>query len=288
MRLLGADGAPLSHRRAAEHRVTLRSEKLRESFVRTPGDKMNRSDISAAKILIVEDDKKIGRILKEYLESEGFDAKIASSATELYSQFESDNFDLILLDVGLPGKDGFSLAAEVRGRSDVAMIMLTGRTDIVDRIVGIEIGADDYITKPFHLREVAARVRGVLRRTKGGRRETKPTSIKGESSFAFGNWTLLTHQRRLVDDEGRDTPLTAGEFELLLTLVNNSGRVLSRGQLIDMTRGPQWAVLDRTIDAQVTRIRKKIEPDPGRPTFIKSVRGVGYVFAEKVKKVYTQ
>lgn len=249
---------------------------------------MNRSDNPVAKILIVEDDKKIGNILKEYLENEGFNAKIASSATELYSHFESDNFDLLLLDVGLPGKDGFSLAAEVRSRSDVAMIMLTGRTDIVDRIVGIEIGADDYITKPFHLREVAARVRGVLRRTKGSRREIREASIRGESAFAFGDWTLQTHQRRLVDGDGREVPLTAGEFDLLHTLVNHAGRVLSRGQLIDMTRGPQWAVLDRTIDAQITRIRKKIEPDPGRPTFIKSVRGVGYVFAEKVKKVYTQ
>jgi len=246
---------------------------------------MSSLDDTETNILVVDDDRKIGKLLKDYMESQGFRVEFVSTAGEFRDQVKARNFDLVLLDIGLPGTDGFSLLSELRSQSDVAIIMLTGRSDIVDRVVGIEIGADDYITKPFHLREVVARVRGVLRRTKRSRRdaEASPSRAAASDEMTFGEWKLLTEQRRLLDKHDRDVSLTGGEFDLLVALVNHAGRVLSRNQLIDLTKGPGWAVLDRTIDAQIARIRKKIESDPKRPVFIKSIRGVGYVFSEKVR-----
>lgn len=233
-------------------------------------------------ILIVDDDEKIRLFLQKYLSAEGFHVDAVSNGAELRKRLPTNSFDLILLDVGLPGEDGFSLARRIRKESDVGIIMLTGRSDILDRVVGIELGADDYIAKPFHLREVLARIRAVLRRIKGESHNTfEHHSANNGATFEFGPWRLMIDQRRLEDERGHDVPLTSGEFDMLAALTRNAGRVLTRDQLIDMTKGPGWVALDRTIDAQIARLRKKIEPDTRHPVYIKSVRGVGYMFVAR-------
>jgi DNA-binding response OmpR family regulator len=242
---------------------------------------------SEGQILIVEDDAKIRGILRDYLSSEGFDVSEAADASALRRRFPSSSADLILLDIGLPGTDGLSLAREIRRQSDIAIIMLSGRADVVDRVVGIEMGADDYIVKPFHLREVLARVRAVLRRVRAGEASAVigPKETVRAEGFAFGGWKLIASRRCLVNPEGDDVDLTSGEYEMLWVLLQNAGRVLSRDQLMDLTRGRGWAAMDRAIDAQIVRLRKKIEPDTRHPVFIKSVRGIGYVFSGKVSSL---
>ncbi|MCG6114062.1 MAG: response regulator [Mesorhizobium sp.] len=236
-------------------------------------------------ILIVEDDVKIRNMLENYLRSEGYRAFAVSSASELHDEYDIESVDLVLLDIGLPGEDGLSLARRLRNNPHLGIIMLSGRSDIVDRIVGIEVGADDYISKPFHLREVLARVKAVLRRVRGNRKEARGQDANGHvgAVISFGDYKLFVDQRRLVNKQGEDVVLTSGEFDILLALVRNAGRVLSRDQLLDMTKGPGWIALDRTIDAQIARLRKKIEPDPRRPLFVKSVRGSGYQFSAKMR-----
>lgn len=237
-------------------------------------------------ILIVDDNEKIRNMLHGYFESEGFDVAAVASGSEMHRTMAVQSVDLILLDIGLPGEDGLALARELRSKSGVGIIMLTGRSDLVDRIVGIEVGADDYIGKPFHLREVLARVKAVLRRVRGNEATGRPTE-EGMSGpgVSFGQWQLYLDRRCLIDGDGTEIVLTSGEFDMLAALVRHPGRVLSRDQLMDLTRGRSWAAEDRTIDAQISRLRKKIELDPKRPAIIKSVRGVGYVFAAKVKPI---
>jgi two-component system phosphate regulon response regulator OmpR len=220
-------------------------------------------------------------MLSRYLEEEGFRVSLAESGTAMRDRMASSAPDLVLLDLVLPGEDGITLARELRSRSDVGIIMLTGRGDIVDRVVGLEVGADDYIPKPFHLREVLARVKTVLRRTQPAARPSADPERK-EAAFTFDGWRLDLDRRQLTAPDGADVPLTTGEFNLLCILARHAGRVLDRDQLMDLTRGREWDAFDRTIDAQVARLRKKIEADPKNPTIIKSVRGVGYVLAAKV------
>ena len=185
---------------------------------------------------------------------------------------------MILLDVVMPGEDGLTLAREIRAKSDVGIIMLTGRDDVLDRIVGLEVGADDYIAKPFHLREVLARVKSVLRR-----RRQMPPAATGEV-IRFEGWRLDVSRRQLISPKGEDVALTTGEFDLLAALARHPGRVLGREALMDLTRGRNWETFDRTIDAQVARLRKKIEADPKNPTLVKSICNVGYVFTGKVDR----
>jgi len=196
----------------------------------------------------------------------------------------TDSVDVILLDVVMPGEDGLTLAREIRANSDVGIIMLTGRDDVLDRIVGLEVGADDYIAKPFHLREVMARVKSVLRR-RAPRPDQFPRPAApggGDDVISFDGWRLDAGRRQLLSPKGEDVALTTGEFDLLSALAKYPGRVFGREALMDLTRGRSWEAFDRTIDAQVARLRKKIEIDPKNPTLIKSVRGVGYVFTGKV------
>jgi two-component system, OmpR family, response regulator len=244
---------------------------------------MEGSTNSGIGILIVDDDDKVSNMLKGYLSSEGFQAIAVSNGRELREQLKVEQIDLVLLDLGLPGEDGLTLARELRSMSNIGIIMLTGRGDVIDRVVGIEIGADDYIAKPFHLRELLARIKAVLRRMHRGNEAGEGGNGMDGSVFAFGNWKLFLNQRRLVNAEGHDVVLTSGEFDMLAAFVRNAGRVLSRDQLLDITRGQGWAAVDRTIDTQIARLRKKIEPDTRRPVLIKSVRGVGYLFAAKVR-----
>jgi two-component system phosphate regulon response regulator OmpR len=234
-----------------------------------------------AHILVVDDDPRVRTMLSRYFEEEGFRVSLAESGAAMRDRMGSSPADLVLLDLVLPGEDGIALARELRSQSDVGIIMLTGRSDIVDRVVGLEVGADDYISKPFHLREVLARVKTVLRRTQPAAR-TPTSSERKEPIFTFDGWRLDVDRRQLTAPNGSDVPLTTGEFNLLCILLHHPGRVLDRDQLMDLTRGREWEAFDRTIDAQVARLRKKIEHDPKNPTIIKSVRGAGYVLTAKV------
>ncbi|AFL54779.1 two-component system response regulator [Sinorhizobium glycinis] len=188
--------------------------------------------------------------------------------------------DIILLDLVLPGEDGLALARDIRASSDIPIIMLTGRNDVVDRIVGLELGADDYITKPFHLREVLARLKCALRRRQPGASLNRSSEPQTEI-YSFEGWRLDVGRRQLLADDGKEISLTTGEFDMLCVLVNHAGRVLQRELLMDLTRGRNLEAFDRTIDAQIARPRRKIERDPGNPALIKTVRGVGYVFSAR-------
>ena len=215
-------------------------------------------------------------MLARYFEDEGYRVTAVADGVHMRGAMAIDPPDIILLDVVLPGgTDGYSLAREVRAKSDLPIIMLTGRDDVTDRVVGLEIGADDYIAKPFHLREVLARVRTVMRR----RQLPADTAAPAGDVFEFDGWRLDTSRRQLLSRDGSEVQLTTGEFDMLVVLVKHAGRVMTREVLMEQTRGRGLDAFDRTIDAQVARLRKKVEVDPADPQLIKSVRGVGYVFA---------
>ena len=238
---------------------------------------MTRQRDNAAHILVVDDDQRIRQMLSRYFDQEGYRVSVAADGSALRAQL-TDSIDVILLDVVMPGEDGVTLAREIRAKSDVGIIMLTGRDDVLDRIVGLEVGADDYIPKPFHLREVLARVKSLLRR-----RRQMPPAATGEV-IRFEGWRLDVARRQLISPKGEDVALTTGEFDLLAALARHPGRVLGREALMDLTRGRNWETFDRTIDAQVARLRKKIEADPKNPMLVKSVRNIGYVFTGKVDR----
>lgn len=228
-------------------------------------------------ILVVDDDARIRQMLLRYFEDEGYRVSAVANGAALRDCLRKTSIDIILLDLGLAeGEDGLSLAREVRSQSDVPIIMLTGRGDVVDRVVGLEIGADDYIPKPFHLREVLARVRTVLRR-----RQSPAPASGSEPVIRFEGWQLDLGRRQLLAMDGTEVLLTTGEFDMLALLARQPGRVFTRDALMDMTRSRNLEAFDRAIDAQIARLRKKIERDPKRPLLIKSVRGIGYVFTGK-------
>lgn len=247
----------------------------------------NKGCTDRAHILLVDDDERIRTMLDRYLRSEGFRVSLADGGQAMRDVLGRDAVDLVLLDIMLPGEDGLLLAQEVRSRGGIGIIMLTGRGDLVDRVIGLEIGADDYIPKPFHLREVLARVKSVLRRMKGAEQPADQPS-GSDPAIIFEGWRFNSDRRELTDPHGHVVPLTTGEFNLLATFIRNPGRVLNRDQLMDMTRGRTWEAFDRTIDAQVARLRKKIEIDPKHPRFIKAVRGVGYVFTANSLKLLSE
>ena len=230
-------------------------------------------------ILVVDDDPRIRQMLVRYFEDEGYRVSTAADGDEMRVCLLKGAVDIILLDLILPGgDDGLGLAREIRAQSDVPIIMLTGRDDVVDRIVGLEVGADDYIAKPFHLREVLARLRTVLRRRHTAAPESKPEKT---DIFHFDGWRLDLERRQLVSAQDQEITLTTGEFDILVVLARHPGRVFTREALMDLTRGRTLEAFDRTIDAQIARLRKKIENDPKNPSLIKSVRGIGYVFTGK-------
>ncbi|WP_262265747.1 response regulator [Microvirga yunnanensis] len=242
----------------------------------------------APHILIVDDDAKIRQMLTRYLTDEGFQVSSAENGAAMGECLARTHIDLVLLDLVLPGEDGLQLARAIRtrpGSGPIGIIMLTGRSDMVDMVVGLEVGADDYIAKPFHLREVLARIKSVLRRL----RPTAPAELlsrpqaDNDDVIRFEGWQLDLGRRELKAPDGSEIGLTTGEFDLLVTLATHPGRVLNRDQLMDLTRGRQWEAVDRSIDAQVARLRRKIEPDPKHPTLVKSVRGVGYVFTARIR-----
>jgi two-component system, OmpR family, response regulator len=233
----------------------------------------------AHRVLIVDPDEESRSTLARQLALEGFSVRDASGAAGMHQCLAHDGIDLILLDLAQPGIDGLQLAREVRSLSwKVGLIMMASRTDVIDRIVGLEIGADDYIMKPFHIRELVARMKSILRRVQ----PAFPASSTGEQVFSFDGWQFNPSRRKLTSPLGNDIVLTSGEYELLKVFVEHPGQVLTRNQLMDLTRGREWNGLDRVVDAQIVRLRKKIEIDPKNPQLIKSVRGAGYVFASRL------
>jgi len=242
-------------------------------------------------ILVVDDDPLIRSLLRRYLTGESFRVSEAIDGAGVRAALAQGPVHAVLLDLVMPGEDGLSLARQIRQRSNVPILMLTGKGELIDRVVGLEAGADDYITKPFELRELLARLRAVLRRASppplpGSDPEPAPAPCPGApgESLCFEGWTLDLVKRELRNADGGSVALTAGEFELLRVFASNPNRVLSRDRLIELAKGRDWASFDRAIDTQVGRLRKKIEGDPANPTLIKTVRGGGYIFAAAVRQ----
>src|SRR5262245_5963974 len=219
-------------------------------------------------VLVVDDDPRIRTMLRRYLVEEGFKVTDAPDGLAMRTALEREEIHLVLLGLVMPGEDGLSLARHIRQRSEIPVIMLTGKGDLIDRVVGLEAGADDYITKPFELREVLARIRTVLRRA-GSRLPVDAPRSAGKSAaeiLGFQGWRLDLVQRELTAPAGGIVKLTAGEFDLLRVFAQHPNRVLSRAQLIELVKGRDWAAYDRTVDTQVGRLRKKLESDPGSPS----------------------
>lgn len=242
---------------------------------------------SDKKILVVDDDPKVRTLIRRCLEGEGLSVSEVGDVAGAVAALAQNSFDLITLDLNLGAEDGFDVARQARLSSDVPIIMVTGKDDVIDKIVGLEVGADDYITKPFHVREFLARVKSVLRRSEGhktdrfaAQSDELPTEMVDE--YQFDGLTARIETFELIDRDGIDVDLTSGDFKLLTVFLNNPKKILSRERIMDLIDGPEWTPLDRTIDNQVARLRKKIERDPINPKLIKTVRGIGYTMATDV------
>ena len=232
-------------------------------------------------ILIVDDERDIRDPLGAYLAKNGMRVTKAEHAAAARAVIAVHAIDLILLDIMMPGEDGLSLAGFVHATTKIPVILLTAKAEEVDRILGLEIGTDDYVTKPFSPRELLARIKAVLRRTSG----SQPVHAPDAEAFAFGPWVLRTGDRELVDAEGVATPLSTGEYNLLHALVTHPRRVLSRDQLLDLAQGRELAAFERSIDNQISRLRRKVEADPSEPALIKTVWGGGYMLASDVRRI---
>ena len=233
-------------------------------------------------LLLVDDERSIREPLAAYLSKQGFRVTQAGDAESARTRLTAYAIDLVILDIMMPGEDGLSLCRHIAATSDVPVILLTARAEETDRIIGLEMGADDYVVKPFSPRELATRVKVILRRaTAGGARQHAPEA----NSYAFAGWVLKSGERALVDREGVSVPLSTGEYNLLLALVTRPRQVLTRDQLLDLTQGREAAAFDRAIDNQVSRLRKKIEVDARNPDIIKTVWGGGYTLASEVTRL---
>jgi two-component system OmpR family response regulator len=230
-------------------------------------------------ILIVDDDKEIRSLLAEYLESNGYRTLSAADGTAMRKTLESARVDLIVLDLNLPGQDGLTLCRALRAKSALPVIILTARDTPIDRILGLEIGADDYLAKPFEPRELLARIRSVLRRTRSLPPNLEPPAAK---RMHFGGWTLDLDSRHLINSEGVIVSLSGAEFRLLKVFLDHPNRVLNRDQLLNLTRGRDAEPFDRSVDLQVSRIRQRLNEDARAPQLIKTVRSEGYVLSAAV------
>ncbi len=230
-------------------------------------------------ILIVDDDAEIRDLLSQYLVKSGFRVTAVADGRGMWQALDAGRTDLIVLDVMLPGDDGLTLCRNLRARSDTPVIMLTARGDETDRIVGLEMGADDYLAKPFSARELLARIKAILRRAR-----SLPENLQAERArhLHFADWALDTAHRHLVSATGVVTPLSGAEYRLLRIFLGHPNRVLNRDQLVDLTQGKEADPLDRSIDVQVSRLRHRLNDDPREPRLIKTVRGEGYVLAVTV------
>jgi len=241
----------------------------------TAAPPMDPASTLPIRLLIVDDDPQIRAMLAEYLSTFGMHAEGVDGGAQMRQAMAAASYDLVILDLSLPGENGLSLCRELRAQTDVAVIMLTARAELADRVVGLEVGADDYVTKPFEMRELVARIHTVLRRSRGAARQA-PAPAGHEVRFA--GWRLNTTLRQLVGGDEVVVPLSNAEFRLLLTFIEHPNRVLDRELLINQARGRDMEVFDRSIDLLVSRLRQKLRDDPRDPALIRTVRGEGYVF----------
>lgn len=249
------------------------------------------SETSHQHILVVDDDPGIREMVRDYLEEEGFSVSVVGTVSDMRLEIQENTPNLILLDLVLPDEDGLTVARELRSRSGVGIIIITGKDEPIDRVVGLELGADDYVTKPFHLRELLARIRSVLRRSPSGAEGApapqdvvaadKPVLTSG--AFAdFDGWRLDLSGRRLIQPDSTPLDLGSVEFRLMELFVKRPNEVLDRDTLLHLIYNREWRPFDRSIDVQMARLRKKIERDPKVPEVLKTVRGTGYIFTPKV------
>lgn len=234
---------------------------------------------TTAHILIVDDDREIRDLLSRFLSKHGYRATAVEDGKAMRRALADWNIDLVVLDLMLPGEDGLTLCRDLRARSQLPVIMLTVMGEETDRIIGLEMGADDYLAKPFNPRELLARMKAVLRRAQGA---PAAPAAAGRKTLLFAGWKLDVGLRRLSSPQGLVVDLSPGEFDLLAALAERPQRVLSRDQLLDLTHGRAEAPFDRSIDMQVSRLRRKIEADPKEPNLIKTVRGGGYILTAAV------
>jgi DNA-binding response OmpR family regulator len=234
-------------------------------------------------ILAVDDDPTIRELIADYLGENEFRVTAVADGRSMQAVLEGEVVDLILLDLKLQAEDGMLLAQRLRDDSAIPLIMLTGRKEEADRVMGLELGADDYLTKPFSPRELLARIRTVLRRRRAEVRQGRPEGIR---AYRFDGWELNLNTRRLTARNGKVVPLSNGEFSLLVVLLGASRRILSRDQLLDLSRLHNDEVYSRSIDVQIMRLRRKIEDDPADPRYIRTERGAGYIFGVAVETVY--
>ena len=233
------------------------------------------------RILVVDDDEKIRTLLTKYLENENLAVSAVDDRKSMDEKLASEDFDLVVLDLMLPGEDGLSIARRLKANTSLPIIMLSARGEDTDRIIGLEVGADDYLPKPFNPRELLARIRAVLRRQENA--GTPGDSADATGIFRFGDYTMDSAAQRLLRDE-QEVELTSGEFTLLEILARHPNRVLSRDQLVDLIKGYDRSPFDRSIDVRVTRLRRKIEDDPSHPVYIRTVWGKGYLFTPQGDK----
>lgn len=233
-------------------------------------------------ILVVDDHSEIRDLLKRFLEQHGLRVSCARDGKEMKRLLEEREFDLLVLDLMMPGEDGLTLCRELRVKSNLPIIMLTAMGEETDRIIGLEMGADDYLAKPFNPRELLARIKAVMRRTQA---ETQPAAETLTRDLRFDRWLLDVNRRELVDEDGVGLSLSTAEFDLLKVFLERPQRVLSRDQLLDLARGREAVAFDRAIDTLVSRLRRKLERDPKNPELIKTIWGGGYMFAADVTQV---
>ena len=231
-------------------------------------------------IVVVDDEADIRETIQDYLELHGFAVTAVEGGEALRQLIEAQAVDLVLLDINMPGEDGLSLARFLRERGGVGIVMLTAAGEVVDKIVGLEVGADDYIAKPFDLRELMARTKAVLRRIQA-QPAAEESAARRDNRVTFGDCLLDLDSHKLFGGDGQEIAITSMEFDLLKVFAEHPNRVLNRDQLLDMAHNRGWEPFDRSIDIRITRLRKKIEADPSKPQVIKTVRGAGYIYVPK-------
>lgn len=227
-------------------------------------------------ILVCDDELDVREMLQEYLGKRGFKVSMASSGDELRTVLSHNQINIMILDINMPGEDGLSILRSLRPETEIPIIMLTAAGEVVDRIIGLEMGADDYLGKPVDLRELEARIKAVLRRNSNNNAEA--TNSEKPGTAAFGDFTLDIDAAKLLDIDGNEVSLTAMEFSLLKVFAENKGRVLNRDQILEQAHDRSWDPFDRSIDIRISRLRRKVEKHPEKPSIIKTVRGIGYLY----------
>ncbi len=237
--------------------------------------------MTGSKILIVEDDRAVFRLLQSYLEREGYSVVNAETVASMRRIVESTPVSMVLLDVGLPDEDGWSALKWLRARSDLPIIMLTGKGEMTDKVVGLELGADDYLAKPFELRELLARIRTIQRRTEKAATAPAPAAENGDGKISFAGWVLDPASHLVKSEAGETLHLTQAEFRILTLLARHPNAVVPRDDLMTAAAGRDWDPFDRSVDVHISNLRKKLDLDPNLPSLIRTVRGAGYMFVPK-------